>query len=200
MEIIVVLAHPNNKSFNHAIAGKVVSTLKENGHSVIFHDLYEEQFDPIMTTPELEREYELPPGIRPYCEEIKRADGMIFVHPNWFGQFPAILKGWVDRVFIPGVVHSVPEKDSIVTEGLLRQMTAIAIVTSHVPMEQELKEFGNPLETIWKNCIFGFCAVRDASFVFLTSVFESTSDQRVGWLAEIEELVRSKFPRAHSRI
>ena len=77
----------------------------------------------------------------------------------------------------------------------LKQMMAIAIVTSDVPMEKELKVFKNPLETIWKNCIFGFCEVKDISFKLLTSVFESTQHQRVDWLEEIGELVKSKFPQ-----
>lgn len=195
MKIIVVVAHPDNKSFNHAIAKKVNDTLKENGHDVIFHDLYEEKFDPILSVLELQLEYEPPPEVKPYCDELEHADGLIVVHPNWYGQPPAILKGWIDRVFAPGVVHTVPEKGSIEHEGLLKQMTAIAIVTSDVPMERELRVFKNPLETIWKNCIFGFCEIEDASFKFLTSVFESTQRQRVDWLAEIGELVKSKFPQ-----
>ena len=99
MYIIVVVAHPNHQSFNHAIANVAQTTLEEKDHEVIFHDLYAEEFNPILPTIETQLDYELASEIKPYCQEISKADGIIIVHPNWYGMPPAILVGWVDRVF-----------------------------------------------------------------------------------------------------
>jgi len=199
-KVIIVVAHPNENSYNHAIANLAKNLLIKNGYEVIFHDLYKEKFDPIFTSVELNIDYKIPDDILSYCNEIQEADGLIVVHPNWYGQLPAILKGWVDRVFAPNVVHSLPPEGSIITDGLLTSMTAIALVTSDVPLERELRVFKNPLETIWKNCIFGFSEVKDSTFKLITSVFHSSQDEREKWLNEIEELINLKFPTQKNTI
>lgn len=76
----------------------VVEALIKNGHNVIFHDRYKENFDPITKYPEIRKGASLEKVIREHCNEIGVADGIIVVHSNWWGQPPAILKGWVDRV------------------------------------------------------------------------------------------------------
>ena len=95
MKISIVLAHPDPTSFNVAIGKTVREALAENGHVVYFHDLYAEQFDPLLRSGEIPKDAELDPVLRQYCEEIAHADGIVSVHPNWWGQPPAILKGCV---------------------------------------------------------------------------------------------------------
>jgi NAD(P)H dehydrogenase (quinone) len=111
MRISVILAHPDKGSFNHAIAATVVETLIQIGHDVCFHDLYEEEFDPMLPTEEIPKNATLPPEIERYCNEISEVDGIVVIHPNWWGQPPAILKGWVDRVLRPGVAYEFLEGD-----------------------------------------------------------------------------------------
>ena len=122
MLISVILAHPDPKSFNHAIAKTAVEAIKANGHRVFFHDLYQEKFDPLLQTKEIAKDAILPAEIKKHCEEIAAADGIVIVHPNWWGQPPAILKGWVDRVIRPGVAYEFLEGDSGegVPKGLLK--------------------------------------------------------------------------------
>lgn len=93
MKVSVILGHPDKSSFNHAIAGAAVDTLREKGHEVCFHDLYEEKFDPILPMEEIPGDAPLPPEIEKHCSEIAEADGIVIVHPNWWGQPPAIIKG-----------------------------------------------------------------------------------------------------------
>jgi NAD(P)H dehydrogenase (quinone) len=68
-----------------------------------FHDLYLKNFDPILPWEEIPKVAPLDPIIQKHCQEIVLADGIIVVHPNWWGMPPAILTGWVDRVIRPGV-------------------------------------------------------------------------------------------------
>src|SRR4030042_3384097 len=105
MLISVILAHPDSGSFNHAIAQTAVEVIKTNGHSVFFHDLYQEDFDPLLNSEEIAKDSTLPAAIRKHCEEIAMAVGIVIVHPNWWGQPPAILKGWVDRVLRPDIAY-----------------------------------------------------------------------------------------------
>jgi NAD(P)H dehydrogenase (quinone) len=163
MKVSVILAHPDGKSFNHAIAEATVSALSENGHQSFYHDLYQEKFPPLLTAGELARNARLSPIISRHCAEIGEAEGIVIVHPNWWGGPPAILKGWVDRVIRPGVAYEFNEGDSGegVPNGLLKMKTALVFNTTNTFTERELATFGDPLETIWKNCVFGLCGVHD---------------------------------------
>jgi len=135
MEISVVLAHPDRHSFNHAIAQTVCRTLRRAGHSVCFHDLYGEGFDPLLSSAELDNKTGPGPDLADYCDELRRADGLVVVHPNWWGQPPAVMKGWIDRVFRPGVAYEfqVGDDGEGVPVGLLRARKAIVFNTSNTP-------------------------------------------------------------------
>jgi putative NADPH-quinone reductase len=195
MNVSVILAHPDPASLNHAIAQAVVEHLQASRHSVFFHDLHEEGFDPVLSAAEFPRGAEVPPEIHRHCEEIAAADGIVIVHPNWWGQPPAILKGWVDRVIRPGVAYEFVEGDSGegVPVGLLRARTAVVFNTSNTEAERERSAFGDPLETIWRNCIFDLCGVREFHRRTFGVLVTSSEGQRRAWLDEARGLVERAF-------
>ena len=199
MKISVILAHPGEGSFNHAIAGVVVSTLHEGGHSVTVHDLYAERFDPLLPYDEISRDAPLPLAVASHCAEIATADGIIIVHPNWWGMPPAILKGWIDRVLRPGVAYRFLETDSGegIPIGLLSAKAVIVFNTSNTPAQREQEVFGDPLERIWKDCIVSFCGVPVLYRKMFGGVVTSTEEQRKEWLGEVRDQVREMFPQEH---
>jgi NAD(P)H dehydrogenase (quinone) len=180
MQISIILAHPDPQSFNHAIAKTAAEQLKQNGHQVDFHDLHAERFDPILPTLEFPQGAILPEEINRHCQEISAAEGIIIVHPNWWGQPPAILKGWIDRVIRPGVAYKFLEGDQGdgVPVGLLKAKAAIVFTTSNTSLERELAVFGDPLETLWKNCIFGLCGVTNFHRENFGVIVTSSPEQR----------------------
>lgn len=196
MKISVILAHPNKKSFNHAIAKAAVDALRQNGHELFFHDLYEEQFDPILESHEIPKDSLLSPEIKKHCEEISEAAGIIIIHPNWWGQPPAILKGWVDRIMRPGVAYEFLENDKGegVPIGLLKAKSAIIFNTSNTESKREKKVFGDPLEAIWKNCIFDLCGVKSFYRRMFSTVVISSEEQRAEWLKEVEQTIDKYYP------
>jgi putative NADPH-quinone reductase len=196
MRICVILGHPHEGSFNHAIAAAVVQTLRGIGHHVLFHDLYAEGFDPILSFEEMPKSAWPDPVVRQHCEEIAHADGIVVIHPNWWGQPPAILKGWIDRVLRPGVAYEFTEGDSGegVPCGLLKAKTALILNTSNTPAEREIRVFGDPLEPIWKNCIFGLCGVENFYRKTFSVVVTSTEEQRGKWLKEVVRIVKEYLP------
>ena len=137
MRISVILAHPNKTSFNHAIARTVLEELEKNEHNVFFRDLYAENFAPLLFSEEMTEDAVLPEAVRNYCEEIRRAEGVVVVHPNWWGQPPAVLKGWIDRVIRSGVAYEFLEGDSGegISKGLLRANAAVVFNTSNTVPE-----------------------------------------------------------------
>ncbi|MFA6413719.1 MAG: NAD(P)H-dependent oxidoreductase [Syntrophales bacterium] len=197
MNISVILAHPDDGSFNHAIAQTAVEQLEGNGHKVFFHDLYKEGFDPLLVSGEIPTDAQLPVAIAKHCREITAVDGIVVVHPNWWGQPPAILKGWVDRVIRPGIAYEFLEGDSGagIPNGLLRAKAALVFNTSNTEIARELKVFGDPLETIWKNCIFGLCGVPNFYRRMFGVVVTSTEIQRNDWLAEMKRNIDTFFPK-----
>ncbi|MDM8552798.1 NAD(P)H-dependent oxidoreductase [Desulfobacterales bacterium HSG2] len=198
MNLSVILAHPSKTSFNNAIAEASVSELRKNDHDIIFHDLYDEKFDPILPKEEIPKDASLPPEIGKHCKELSAADGIIIIHPNWWGQPPAILKGWIDRVFRPGVAYEFSEGDKGegVPVGLLKAKAAIVFNTSNTPSERELEVFGDPLEALWKNCIFDLCGVTSFYRRMFSMIVTSTPEQRMEWLREVREVMNRYFPRA----
>lgn len=196
MNISVILAHPEKQSFNHAIARTAVTQLQNNRHRVTFHDLYAEQFDPLLPSPEISTKALLPRDVEKHCDEIRSADGIIIVHPNWWGQPPAILKGWVDRIIRPGVAYKFIDGDQGegIPVGLLNAQAAIIFNTANTLPEREREVFGDPLQLIWKNCIFDLCGVSIFYREIFTVVVTSTYKQRQDWLRKVEEVVGQHFP------
>ena len=196
MSISVILAHPDPRSLNHAIAAAVADHLQVAGHEVFFHDLHAEGFDPLLPPSEIAAGGPLPASIAAHCREIADANGIVIVHPNWWGQPPAILKGWIDRVMRPGVAYRFLEGDSGegVPIGLLKARTVVVFNTSNTPDERERTALGDPLDRMWRDCVFGLCGVTDVRRKVFSVVVTSTPEQRAKWLDEARELVGHCFP------
>jgi putative NADPH-quinone reductase len=198
MKVSVILAHPDKNSFNHAIARAAAETLISNGHEFHFHDLYDEGFDPLLFHPEFPKGAELPGVVQKHCDEVSSADGIIVIHPNWWGQPPAILKGWIDRVIRPGVAYEFLEGDrgEGIPAGLLKAKLGLVFITSNTSPERERKVFGDPLERIWKDCVFGLCGVETVEIKTFAIVVTSSQQERENWLDETTSLVNKHFPRS----
>lgn len=199
MKILIILAHPHAGSFNHAIADAALKALKERGHHATKHDLYAEKFDPVLPDKEIPKSGKLDPVIKKHCSELLDSDGIIIVHPNWWGQPPAILKGWIDRVIRPGIAYEFNEGDSggEIPDGLLKGKIAIIFNTSNTPEDREKIVFGDPLDILWKNCIFDFCGITDYYRKMFSVMVTSTPDQRRIWLSDVENAVNRFFPHAY---
>ncbi len=197
MQISVILAHPEPGSFNHAIAQTAIEAIQTNGHKVFFHDLYQEKFESVLPAAEIVKGAALPAAIKQHCAEIAAADGIVIVHPNWWGQPPAILKGWVDRVIRPGVAYEFLDGDSGegVPVGLLNARAALVFNTSNTETGREKNVFGDPLETIWKNCIFALCGVTNFHRRMFNVVVTSSERRRKNWLESVRQDMDKYFPK-----
>jgi NAD(P)H dehydrogenase (quinone) len=195
MNILLILGHQKQGSFCHAIADVATAQLRALGHQVVFHDLYAEKFDPILTHEELQKEARLDRNVKQHIDELLAADGYVVVHPNWWGQPPAILKGWVDRVVRQGIAYEFGPSGVV---GLLAGKSAVVLTTSNTPRDDELKLFGDPLENLWKTCVFGFCGVDDFVRRNFESIVMSTPQQRADWLDEVRAILQRRFPNVRN--
>jgi NAD(P)H dehydrogenase (quinone) len=192
MRVSVILAHPYDQSFNHGIKDQVLKTLNDLGHEINYHDLYAEQFDPVMTGFELKNGYSKDALVEKHCAEIIKAEAIVIIHPNWWGQPPAILKGWVDRVLRYDLAYKdiVNADGKVEVIGLLTTKQVILFNTGNTDADTENNLFMDPLETLWKNCIFGFCGAQAFYRKLFRIIADSSQETREGWLAEVDEKLR----------
>ena len=201
MNVLIILGHPDDKSFNHAIADTCRNRLIENGHSVIFHDLYKEGFNPLIDKIEIPKNGQIDTTIKAHCEELINSNGIIIIHPNWWGQPPAILKGWIDRVIRPGIAYEFEEGDNGegMPIGLLKAKTGLVFNTSNTNEERENNIFKDPLETLWKNCIFSLCGVTQFDRKMFRIIVTSNPNQRLNWLNEVKMMIDKYFSKTTTK-
>ena len=110
----MVYCHPVERSFNAAVRDCALAALKAAGHEVDLIDLYREGFDPVLSTAEREAYLAdtawVVARVERHVALLKRAEGLVFVYPTWFYGPPAMLKGWLERVWLPDVAFTVPKK------------------------------------------------------------------------------------------
>jgi putative NADPH-quinone reductase len=190
MLALIVVAHPGLSSFSHAMAETARTVLATRGFELAFHDLYAERFDPVQPTGELQNTASQDALVEQHCAELTRADLILVFHPNWWGAPPAILKGWIDRVFRLGTAYGYPPgvPPEGVPQGLLRARRALVFNTSNTPPEREQAVFGDPLELLWKRCVFPLCGVEDVVRRMHGPMSGSSEAQRQAWLAELRAL------------
>ena len=192
MKILLILGHPKPNSLNHAIAETSVAVLKTLGHEVIFHDLYQECFDPVMPVDEEKLPDEkLPAYLQEHLRHFREAEGIVIIHPNWWGGPPAILRGWVDRVVRQGSCYQFT-KDGVVSHvgGKIVQIFS----TSNTPREVEMNVYGDPIENFWKVVVFGLLGTKSFERRNFGSVVMSTPEERKSWLEEVEKILKHRFP------
>lgn len=200
MKVSVILGHPSPGSLNHALAGAACETLDALGHEVGYHDLYAEGFDPLLPGVECPWGARLDTTIADHCREIAAADGIVIVHPNWWGMPPAVLAGWVDRVLRPDVAYRFLEGDGGdgVPVGLLRARAALVLNTANTHAAREAAAFGDPLDAIWRRCVFPLCGVSVIERAVYRVVVTSTAAERAAWIDDARERVRRLFPAGSS--
>lgn len=196
MQVMVILAHPYEKSFNAAIYDCVADSLKACGHAILCHDLYSECFDPIYAPNELATGSSQDTRIIAYQNELLDSDGLVIVHPNWWGQPPAILKGWIDRVLLEKIAYKfgVEDQGGGIPQGLFCGKKALVFNTSNTAADREKNFFGDPLDLIWKKCIFEFCGITDYCRKTFSIVADSTEQVRKEWLCEVRSITTRFFP------
>lgn len=160
---------------------------------IFLHDLYEEKFQPVLEESEADNYSSSNPLVEQHCQEISEADAILIFRPNWWGQPPAILKGWIDRVLRPGVAYDyrIGDSPADIPLGLLKAECALVFNTSNTPWEREVEVFGNPLQILWKNCIFDLCGVSTFERKVFGPMVSSSLEARQNWLDEVKASTRN---------
>ncbi|WP_026673567.1 NAD(P)H-dependent oxidoreductase [Alkalihalobacterium bogoriense] len=193
MKHLIVYAHPHPESLNHAILDTTVRALKKNGHEVIVRDLYELKFQPVLQPKDTVamKAGQTPKDIRTEHEFINEADVITFIYPIWWTGLPAILKGYVDRVFAYGYAYAFGEEGII---KLLKGKKGLIINTHGTPTE-EYDEIGMTagLKMTSDIGIFEFSGIEPIEHLLFGSIGIVNEEAYKEMLNKVEETINSHF-------
>jgi len=145
MRHLVIYAHPVETSYGAALRDQVLQSLRRGGHEVRLIDLYAEGFDPVLSRQE-RIDYHTPGlnerHVRSHIDHLRWAEALVFVYPTWWYGLPAMLKGWIDRAWVPEVAFTLQKQGPI--RGLLGNIRRLVIVTTAGSPWWWLKLMGSP--------------------------------------------------------
>lgn len=192
LKALIVFAHPNENSFNGAVLNAAKNALASEKAEVKIKDLYRMQWNPLLSTGDLQQIYngQVPPDIAAEQNEVRWADMLLFIYPIWWYEQPAILKGWIDRVMIHGFAYRITENGMM--EGLLKGKKAMVITTSGADKENMDKNgITAAINTCMINGTLGFSGFEKVQHKNLYAVPAVSDGQRQEMLRDVEETVRN---------
>ncbi|XBM33658.1 NAD(P)H-dependent oxidoreductase [Bacillus licheniformis] len=184
MQTAVIYAHPNPNSFNGVILNQVIKALEDGKHFYDVIDLYRDRFDPVLLFDEKKRRSDMKrdPETAEYRRIVKNADHLIFIYPLWWGGMPAIMKGFIDRVFAAGEAYTYQGK---LPKGLLKARTASVYYTADAP-SWYLRFWRRDADWVTvKDVMLKFCGVRRVKRLLFAGVKDSSEEKRTQWLDRV---------------
>jgi NAD(P)H dehydrogenase (quinone) len=197
MRVLVIFAHPLEDSYAAALRDVVVATLSKVGHQVDLCDLYRESFDPVMSARERSAYKDTVNNVEAVSDHVQRlrqAEGVVFVFPSWWYGMPAILKGYFDRVWLPGVAF---EFGPQAIRPLLRGIRLFGVVTTTgAPGWFTRLYMGNPSRKVLMRGLARLLAARDAErfWLALYGIESATAEARLAFI----ERVRARVARVRA--
>lgn len=183
-DAICVVAHPRKESFTHAVADRAIAALSARAIAAQLIDLYADNFDPVLNQDELARRFSFDPLTQRYTRAVSESSYYVFVHPDWWGGPPAMMKGFIERVFRAGIAYEWQETGSGEMEHapLLRDRTAAVLITS------DAQSPAPSLQAGW-DAVFRYCGVVRTNLSVFGPVHGSTLGDRRRWLDEAAGVV-----------
>lgn len=184
--ILVILGHPAADSLCGALAEAYAAAARAAGHQVRLLRLGELAFDPVLHAG-YGKIQPLELSLQGAQDDILWAQHLVFVYPTWWGALPALLKGFIDRVFLPGFAFSYRE-NSPWWDRLLAGRSAHLVVTMDTPPWYYRWIYRMPGHHQMKKTILEFCGIKPVIITSFGPVRSSTARQRERWLANIKQL------------
>lgn len=182
-KILIINGHPNAESFNFGIAESYKNGALASGAQVETITIADLHFNPILKFG-YQKRTELEPDLLESWEKIKKADHLVWIHPVWWGGLPAITKGFIDRLFLPGMAFQYRE-NSVWWDKLLKGKTAHIITTLDQPGWYYRFAFGRPSVNQLKKSTLEFCGIKPVKVNYIGIIKKSTEEQRKKWLEKV---------------
>lgn len=178
MRILVIFAHPSTQSLGYALYDRVIQTLNAQEHEVKALDLYRDGFDPVLSSQEwhsyLGQTDQNIANVQPHVEALLWAEGLVFVFPTFFYGVPAILKGWFERTWLPGVAFETAAAKKSRPNGKLQHIKLITVITTSGSPKWWIWLIRDPVKSFFKRgirplfakrCKYIWCQLYDMNHV-----------------------------------
>jgi putative NADPH-quinone reductase len=197
--VVVILGHPGSQSFCNAVAESYAQGAQHSLAEVRVLKLGELSFNPILNASAEVRSGQkeaqaLEPDLIKAQQDIAWADHLVFVYPSWWGTMPALLRGFIDRIFLPGFAFKY-QKGKSLPDQLLKGKTARLIVTMDTPSWWNRFIYRAAGHNAMKHAILKFCGIHSVRITELAGMHKSTAEQRKKWLTQITQVAIRENPR-----
>ncbi|SDJ16604.1 NAD(P)H-dependent oxidoreductase [Chryseobacterium jejuense] len=185
-KIAIINGHPNKESFNFGMAEAYKNGAIEAGAEIKEITIADLNFNPNLQFG-YQKRMELEPDLLNAWEVILWADHLVWVHPVWWGGLPALMKGFIDRLFLPGFAYKYRE-NSLWWDKLLEGKTAHIITTIDQPGWYYRLMYGRPSVNQLKKSTLEFCGIKPVKVTYLGIIRTSNEEQRKKWLKKVKSL------------
>lgn len=188
MNVLIIYSNHNTGNFNHKLLDRVVKKFINKGDEVVVRDLYNMNFDPVLSPGDFEMiaAGNTPDDIKKEQELVSWSDTLLFIYPVWWGGMPAIMKGYIDRIFSWGFAY---KSNGNGPYPLLTDKKAIVMSSfgqSRAEYEQGMFQAMNRVNS---EGVFGFCGIEVIHQLYFASIHSITDETREEYFGEAEKLV-----------
>ncbi|MCP4520342.1 MAG: NAD(P)H-dependent oxidoreductase [Cytophagales bacterium] len=185
-KILIINGHPDQESFNVGLAEAYQQGATTSNAEVSIINIRELDFNPNLEFGYRKRT-ELEPDLLAAIEKIKQTNHIVWVFPMWWYGYPAIMKGFIDRTFLPGITFDY-EPNKAFQKKLLKGKSARIIVTADTPKWYNNLFMRNPAINQLKRGTLQFCGINPVKVTYITPIKDSTEEFRNKWLMKIKKL------------
>jgi NAD(P)H dehydrogenase (quinone) len=189
-KILIINGHPNGDAFNYGITKAYKNGAENTGAEIKEITIADLNFNPNLQFG-YQKRTELESDLIEAWEKIKWAEHLVWVHPVWWGGLPAITKGFIDRLFLPGFAFQYRE-NSVWWDKLLKGKTAHVITTLDQPSWYYWLVYGRPSVNQLKKATLEFCGVKPVKVTYIGVVKTATQEIRNKWLEKVDALGRKQ--------
>ena len=185
-KILVICGHPSPTSLNHELTLSYLKGANESGFAVKELFISDLVFNPNLASG-YEKKTELEPDLQKAQEYISWADHLVFVHPVWWGGIPALFKGFLDRILLPGFAFKYKE-NSVWWDKLLKGKTARIITTLDQPSWYYWLMYGKPSVNQLKKSTLEFCGIKPVKVTYIGIVKNAKQEQINTWITQVKTM------------
>ncbi|AUC84101.1 NAD(P)H dehydrogenase [Polaribacter sp. ALD11] len=185
-QVLIINGHPNKQSYNYALSEAYLKGASKTNSILTQINIIDLDFNPNLMFG-YQKRTELEPDLLDAIEKIKKADHIVWVFPMWWYGYPALMKGFIDRTFLPGITFEFI-KGKALPKKLLKGKTGRIIITADTPKWYDYLFMKSPVINQFKKGTLNFCGINPVKVTYISPVKDSNINYREKWLEKISLL------------
>jgi len=182
-QVLIINGHPDKQSYNHALSEAYKNGANKTNAIIDTINISDLDFNPNLRFGYRQRT-ELEPDLKDAIDKIKKADHIVWFFPLWWAGLPALMKGFIDRTFLPGITYDFIEGKSAPI-GLLKEKTSRVIITTDTPKWYDFIVMKRPVLKQFKKGTLEYCGIRPVKVTYISPIISSSLDARKEWLKKV---------------